>query len=316
MSPLLPTIGLALLPYLILFVLMVVGNAYVVLRLFGPSGPPTLATITFLLGILLMSAGLWGALLYALLSPGDASTTSVFIAMNSMMAVVGCWAISLFFRAEERRAAPGSLLWSGLFTLLVVGTELLMGSVFVLGTSGAVATTLASAPGGAGGLVLEGTLSLWFPLAMVVNMLVALSRVGVPPAERLLLLLFAVAVLPLPWVLSDPALAAAAAAVPMGAAVALTVATVRTGATTDAFGRLAIWVFAGFALMGACAGWLALDPGALAALAALSLVVVLSMGAEFLAVARWGLGASRTPGTMVSQAPEVPSTSPAPSPGP
>jgi hypothetical protein len=76
-SPWLPVFGL-------LAALMVGGNVFVLFRLFPRDGTqPTLATAILLLGILLMSMALWFSGIYAVLSPGQASTVSVFIAVTA-----------------------------------------------------------------------------------------------------------------------------------------------------------------------------------------------------------------------------------------
>jgi hypothetical protein len=224
-SPL-PPGGPALIPFVIVAGFMVGANLYFYLRLFprGPQGP-TLASVILVLGLLGMTAGLWFALIYAFVSPGDASIVSVFIAGNSMMAVFGAWAISLFFRSEDRRLLSPSR-WSLAVAVLLVGNELLMGIAFTLAPLAPYPLALA---GAAGIVTLVGAAanSVWFFWPMFANMVLVVCWLPLSRPERAVLLGFAATALVGPWVVATPLAGAAAMSAVMAIVVALAVREVR-----------------------------------------------------------------------------------------
>jgi hypothetical protein len=217
MIPALPAPGPWLMVFVMLAVLMVGGNLFVILRLFPRDGSrPTLATAILLLGILLMSMALWFSGIYAILSPGDASTVSVFIAVNSMMAVVGLWAMSLLFRAGIKHLPAHGILWPLAFALLIVGNELLMGLTFVLAQVGP-APFAAAGWAGLAAVVGDAADSAWFFWAMLVTMSFLVTWLPFSRPERRLLYGFAAASAIGPWVVPDPVVGAVGMAVVMGA---------------------------------------------------------------------------------------------------
>lgn len=212
-SPWLPVFGL-------LAALMVGGNVFVLYRIFPRGGArPTLATAILLLGLLLMSMSLWFSGIYAVLDPGQASTVSVFIAVNSMMAVAGLWAISLLFRAGTKPLPRGGFRWPLAFALLVVGNELLMGITFVLAQVGPAPYAAAGGPGLAA-LVGDAGQSAWFFWPMLVTMSFLVTWLPFSGPERVLLYGFAASSAIGPWVVPDPVVGA----VGMGAVMVVTFA--------------------------------------------------------------------------------------------
>ncbi len=208
MIPALPTANPWLPLFGLLAALMVGGNVYVVYRLFPRDfSRPTLATAILLLGLLLMSTALWFAGIYAVLSPGQASTVSVFIAVNSMMAVAGLWAISLLFRAGTRHLPTRGFLWPLAFALLLVGNELLMGITFVLAQVGPAPYAAAGWPGLAA-VVGDAGQSAWFFWPMLVTMSFLVSWLPFSRPERVLLYGFAASSAIGPWVVPDPVIGA------------------------------------------------------------------------------------------------------------
>jgi len=291
-----------LLAYLLLFVPMGLGMAYV-LTLFFPrrGGPATVASATVAIGIRLMALGLWSALIFAIVDPGDASVVSVFIALNSMMAIVGCWALSLFLRAEEHRLPKDGVLWPALVAVLVVGNEFLMGVTFVLGQVGA-------APyGGAAGLVrlaVDAVLSPWFSAAMLANMGFAIAWIPIPPGERFVLLGFSASGALASWVALAPLSGSIATGLLMTVVVAAIVDRVRRDAGTGAYVRIAMAISAGFGVMAAAtllfvaAPWTGVPSGT-----PLALESLLVMGAETALLARWGFGGFPVPPAGASAPP-------------
>lgn len=250
MIPALPTASPWLPVFVLLAVLMVAGNAYFIVMLFPRRGTrPTLATAILVLGFLLMSMALWFSGIYAVLSPGQASTVSVFIAVNSMMAVVGLWAISLLFRAGTKTLPARGVVWPLAFALLIVGNELLMGITFVLAQVGPAAY---GADGWAGLAVLLGDAaqSAWFFWAMLFTMAFLVTWLPFPRPERILLYGFASATAVGPWVVPDPIVGAVGMAVAMALTFAYLARTVWRGTPVTArYLWTALGVSAGFLAM-------------------------------------------------------------------
>jgi hypothetical protein len=215
MIPALPTASSWLPVFALLAALMVGGNVFVIVRVLPRNGArPTLATAILLLGILLMSMALWFSGIYAVLSPGQASTVSVFIAVNSMMAVVGLWAISLLFRAGIKHLPAHGFLWPLGFAMLIVGNEFLMGLTFVLAQEGPGPYGAAGWPGLAA-VVGDAASSAWFFWPMLVTMTFLVTWLPFSRPERRLLYGFAAASAIGPWVVPDPVVGAVGMAVVM-----------------------------------------------------------------------------------------------------
>jgi hypothetical protein len=214
--PPLPTVGPWLLVFILLAFLMVAGNLYFVVKLFPRDGArPTLATAILLLGLLLMSTGLWLSGIYAVLSPGEASSVSVFLALNSMMAVGGLWAVSLLFRSGTKHLPSRGLPWPATFALLLVGNELLMGLTFVLAQVGP-APYAGQGWLGVAALLGDAAESAWFFWAMLATMTFLVYWLPLARPERMLLYGFAAASAIGPWVVPDPVAGAAGMGVAMG----------------------------------------------------------------------------------------------------
>jgi hypothetical protein len=278
-----PPVSAVLLPEAILFGLMMAGNIYVIGRLFPRSGSaPTLADLTFIVGLLLMALGLWFSLIYAVLDPGDASEVSVFIALNSMMAVVGCWILALFLRAERRRPAPDGRGWPLTLAALLVGNELLMGLAFVLLQSGP-AGFAAAGYAGVGTSTGAAAASAWFFGAMLVDLLAIVLWVPIPRASRRLLVTFALSAAPGPWVITTPVIGLAATGGLMAVAVTVFLLERRQHPLDLPYLRTFALVLAAFTMMSVGEGsYLALGASAtglltlgLATIAAMSLVIAL-----------------------------------------
>ncbi|HTT44643.1 MAG TPA: hypothetical protein VMH38_01325 [Thermoplasmata archaeon] len=284
----LPSLATVAFPYVELAALMVAANVYILVLLFPrPRPSPTLATIVLVVGLLVAALGLWGAAIYAVLSPSDAATIAVFLAANSMMSVAGAWLIALFYRAEEHRVAPRSWTWPGLLALLFLGNELLMGVAFVLaidGSSGYVAAGTA----GLAALVSDAVDSVWFFWAMLANMVALVLVLPLPRPERALLFGLASTSAVGPFVVLDPVPAGIAMAAIMGVVVVLAVQELR-GARELRPGY--VWsvmgVFAAFGAMGGGEVLFLLFPGPLLGALPFALGTLLVMGGEFAILSRW-----------------------------
>jgi hypothetical protein len=289
-----PEFGLGLIAYLLVFGLMLAGNVYVVIRLFPRSGTPaTLADATILIGILLMAMGLWFALIYAFLDPGGASEVSVFIALNSMMAVVGCWAIALFLRAETKPLGGPRWQWPAVFTILILGNELLMGSAFVLaqvGPSGYSAIGWA----GLAALVGDSVTSVWFYWAMLSNMLIVVYWLPLDRASRTALLGFSATASLGPWLVTAPLGAGIAMGVLMVLVLFATVLERRRGPLGLSYVRTLVVVWGGFVLMAIGEGAFLSEPSAIWKTFLLGLATIGAMGAELLYLIDSGLEARRS----------------------
>ncbi|HLY76576.1 MAG TPA: hypothetical protein VKT21_01670 [Thermoplasmata archaeon] len=317
MIPPLPTASPWLPLYVLLSVLMVGGNLFVVVRLFPRGGlRPTLATAILLLGLLLMSMGLWFAGIYAVLSPSDSSTVSVFIAINSMMAVVGIWAMSLLFRAGTKHLPARGILWPLGFALLIVGNELLMGLTFVLAQVGPAPYAGAGWPGLAAA-VGDAAGSAWFFWAMFVTMTFLVTWLPLATAERRLLYGFAAASLVGPWVVPEPVVGAVGMAIAMGVTFAFLARALwsRPGPTPRyLWGGLGI--AAGFLSMVAGQALAYLLRGSVWAPVPFGLISFVVMGGEVFILARWALavGGSSPAATSPSVARPEPGTPSSPLP--
>jgi hypothetical protein len=306
-SPWLPVFGL-------LAALMVGGNVFVIVRLLPRGGSrPTLATAILLLGILLMSMALWFSGIYAVLSPGQASTVSVFIAVNSMMAVVGLWAISLLFRAGIKHLPAGGFLWPLAFAMLIVGNELLMGLTFVLAQVGPAPYAAAGWPGLAAA-VGDAASSAWFFWPMLATMTFLVTWLPISRPERRLLYGFAAASAIGPWVVSDPVVGAVGMALVMVTTFAFLARDLwRRPAPTARYLWAGLGVTAGFLTM---VGGEALSytlRGSAWGPFPFGLVSFVVMMVELFVLARWAMAHAGVPSAVVAAAltrPEASASSP------
>jgi hypothetical protein len=287
----LPTLGIGLLPYAMVAAFMVLGTVYVLSRLFPRSGaPPDLATVILMVGILLMTTGLWFAEIYAVLDPGDASTISVFIALNSMMGVVGFWAVGLFLRAEEKRLPAEGWAWPFYIAVLVVGNELLMGIAFVLAQVGPAGYSAAGWPGLAA-VVADATDSVWFFGAMFVTMEFLVLWLPMPAAQRRALVGFSATAAVSPFVVVAPLEGALAmAAVMVAVFVVLVRETVRYSPVSVGYLRVAVAITTAFGITGVAALAFLRAPQGLWAPVPFALASFFIMLVEVLVLARWALG--------------------------
>ena len=314
MIPPLPAASSWLLLYILLAFLMVGGNLYIIHQLFPRRGArPNLATAILLLGLLLMSMGLWFSGIYAVLSPGDASTVSVFIAVNSMMAVAGIWAISLLFRAGIKPLPTQGTLWPLGFALLIVGNELLMGLTFVLAQVGAGTFSAEGWPGLAA-VVGDAADSAWFFWAMLVTMAFMVTWLPFTRPERGLLYGFAAASAIGPWVVPDPVVGAVGMAVVMVATFSFLVLELWRRATpAPRFLWAGLGVSAAFLAMVGGEALAYLLSGSVWASVPFGLASFTVMVTEVFVLARWGLSG---PPTLASATIPVPERTEAPASSP
>ena len=312
-SPL-PAPGPWLLLDIFLAVLMVGGNLYFIVRLFPRDGSrPTLATAILILGLLLMSTGLWFAGIYAVLSPGDASTVSVFLAVNSMMAVGGLWAISLLYRADSKHLPTRGVLWPLTFALLIVGNELVMGLTFVLAQVGP-APYAAEGWAGLAAVTGDAAESAWFFWAMLVTMSFLVTWLPFSRSERTLLYGFAAASAVGPWVVPDPIVGAVGMAIFMGVTFAFLGREVwRRPAPTPRYLWAGLGIAAGFLAMVGGEALAFVLRGSVWASVPFGLASFLVMTVELFVLARWALAGAPPALTTAVPAvphPEVPASSP------
>ncbi|MFI5418060.1 MAG: hypothetical protein ACHQ2Y_04085 [Candidatus Lutacidiplasmatales archaeon] len=307
----LPVLGAASVPYALVAFFMVLANLYIVLRILPKGGgTPHFGTVIIVVGLLVMSVSLWFAVIYAILSPGDASIVSVFIAGNSMMAVFGLWAIGLLYRAEERHPSSQGIAWPALFALMIVGSELLMGITFVLAQSG---TSGYSAQGfdGLVALVSDAVASVWFLYAMMATMLVVVFWLGFPRAERRTLAAFSLTAIAAPWIVRAPLDGAIGTGVVMAAILGIILLELLgTSTASPGFVRLSIGICVALGVM--TVGVLAdvASPGSLGGPFAFALANLSVMGVELWFLIRLGFQ-----GRLVESFPAEPQPTMAISPG-
>ena len=284
-----PPLGVGIVPYVFLFVLMLVGNAYVVLRLFPKAGGrATLADATILLGILLMAMGLWFSLIYAFLDPGTASEVSVFIALNSMMGVVGCWAIALFLRAGAKPMGGPRWQWPAVFATLIVANEFLMGLAFVLGEAGP-ASYAAEGWSGLASLVGDSLSSPWFFWAMLANMLVLLYWLPIESPSKFALTGSAATSALGPWFVTAPLDAGLAMVALMAVLLLGTLRERRRAPLGIGYLRSLVVVWGTLAAMTVGAGAFLLEPAIGWKTFVFGLAAVAAMGGELVYLLLWGL---------------------------
>ncbi|MCI4345890.1 MAG: hypothetical protein L3K07_03960 [Thermoplasmata archaeon] len=286
MSAPLPSLENLLFPYIEVAAFMVGTNLYLLRRIFPrPVPSPTLATVVLVVGLFVVGLGFWGAVIYSVFDPGDASTVAVFLAANSMMAVAGAWLIAVFLRAEEHRVSPTGWLWPGTIALLLVGNELLMGSAFVLAIGGPAQY------GGNGALALvsDGVGSVWFFGAMFATMVALLLLLPLPRPERTVLVGFSFTSVVGPWVATDPLPAAVGMTAVMGAVLLLLTRELR-GAPSAQYVRTAIGILVGFGVMGLGELLALANSPVLGRTFPFALATLLVMGGEVAILARWAFG--------------------------
>jgi hypothetical protein len=314
MIPALPPASSWLPVFGLLAALMVGGNVFVIIRLLPRDGSrPTLATAILLLGILLMSMSLWFSGIYAVLSPGQASTVSVFIAVNSMMAVVGLWAISLLFRAGTKHLPARGVLWPLAFAMLIVGNELLMGLTFVLALFGPAPFAAAGGPGLAA-VVGDAASSVWFFWPMLVTMTFLVTWLPFPRAERRLLYGFAAASAIGPWVVPNPVVGAIGMAAVMVTTFAFLARDLwRRPMPTARYLWAGLGVTAGFLAMVGGEAFSYILRGSAWAPFPFGLVTYVVMTVELFVLARWAMGGAGAASAVVAPAvvrPDASATSP------
>jgi hypothetical protein len=282
----LPSFENLLFPYVELAAFMVGINLYLLRRIFPrPVPAPTLDTVVIVVGLFVVGLSFWGAVIYAVFDPGDASTVAVFLAANSMMAVAGAWLIAVFLRAEEHKVSPTGWLWPSTLALLLVGNELLMGSAFVLAIGG---------PAGYGGtgalsLVTNGVESVWFFGAMFATMVAILLILPLPRPERTALVGFSLTSLVGPWVATDQLPAALGMTAVMAAILVLITRELRRTPSAG-YVRISIGILLGFGAMGLGEVLSLANLPELGGNFPFALATLLVMGGEVALLARWAFG--------------------------
>lgn len=291
MNPGVPPWSDGLVPFVILAAAMVGANLYLLTQALPRRGPtPHFGTVVLVVGLLVMSAVLWLAVIDAIVDPGDASTVAVFIAGNSMMGVFGAWIIAVFYRAEEHRLPTVGWGWPAVFALLVVGSELLMGTAFVLAIAGPQGYV-----GPAGGpveLARDALGSAWFAGAMLANMILLLAWLPLPTIERRALAGLAASAILVPWVVSGSALALAAMGALMAGVLGTAFWQLERGPASVRSVRTVGGVGVAFAVMMVAGLAGNVDAGSGAGELLFALASVGAMGAELAYLGHWALGRS------------------------
>ncbi|MCI4341290.1 MAG: hypothetical protein L3K11_02795 [Thermoplasmata archaeon] len=307
MTGALPSLENLLFPYLEVAGFMVGINVYLLTRLFPrPIPAPTMAAVVLVVGLFVVGLSFWAAVIYSVVDPGDASTVAVFLAVNSMMAVAGCWLLAVFWRAEERHVSGSGWGWPLLLALLLVGNELLMGAAFAMTLNGP-GPYLAPGVSGIAAATTDGVVSFWFFGAMFATMVAILLLLPLARTERRALLGFSLTSLVGPWVAYAPLEAAVAMAAVMGAVLYLLLQPLRRPSEVSSrYGWLVGGILLGFGGMGLGEVLALVDPGQLGGTLPFALATLLVMGGEVAALARWAF----------SLGPAGPVDAPAPSVGP
>lgn len=308
MLPIWPEVSMDLAVLLALAAGMVVFNLWVFLQFFPRrGGVPNLSRAMFVALILITSAMLWLSLLYdAQTADSDNGFIAILFGINIMMSTPFVWCAALILRANERTIDPEDLIWSTLLALIVVGNEILMGAVYEVWLYG-YATVFPNGPWGAAVAFSDAVGSIWFTLAMVVNMAVLLYWLPIPAPRRHVLLGLAATSVATPWVVSD----SPAGAVGMGVIMGLTVALAALGLRTEE-GQTRVYART---VLGTMIGFAAMSFGAIVSLQAspaiwaplpltTTVVVVMLLELFFVAQGSLSLGGAPTPDAPIDLLPE------------
>lgn len=241
------------LPYALAAAGMSAINLYVLLRLFPKGGGvPTLARAFLVAFVLLASSLFWIGLPWALLYPSTYTWIFAIQLMMPPMTAPFLWMMAALYRAEERTIGAASWGWSGLAAGALLVNELFMAISFTIATGGSAADL--------GGLVAASLNSAWFAAPMLVTMGLLLWRAPAAAFERRALVGLAAASVVGPLLpVSELAAAIAMAAVMTGTFIVLFEEFGRRPHLEPSEFRTAIFVAAGFAVMGA--GQLAAELG-------------------------------------------------------
>jgi hypothetical protein len=201
LPPLDVTVGF--LPFAAVALSMVVVTIFVLTQILPRAGGAIpLTSMIFGVSLLAGSSILLLALLWVFIDPnGTTAWTWVLVAFNfMMMGPAGLWFVSLIVYRDRAIDAP-SWGWPAIIALATVGSEVLMGVLFAVG-SGTAPTTLV------GGLAL-GLSSIWFDWSMGAIMAALLLWLPLRGLARLSLAALTAAAFLAPWVVAVPAVGAA-----------------------------------------------------------------------------------------------------------
>jgi hypothetical protein len=274
-------LSVAFLPFAVVAVSMVVVTIFVLTQLLPRDGTPTpLTSMTIGVTALVGGSLLLLALLYVFINPdGTTAWTWVLLAFNfMMMGPAGLWFVSLIaFR--DRVVDAGSWTWPAVLASVTVGSEVLMGVLFAVGSGNAPATLV-------GGLAL-GLSSIWFDWSMGVVMVALLLWLPLSGLVRGSLAALTGAAFLAPWVVAVPVVGA------VGMAAIMTVAFLFVYRRLAARGELRsvdlgvpLGLAAAFALMIAAQVALVTAPGSDVAALAFGATMTLVMGGEVAFVLR------------------------------
>ena len=211
MPLLLPPLGVtdALAPFAAVAISMIAVTVFVFGQVLPRSGRAPLVT-QMLLALAVLGGGsvLLLSLVFVFLNPdGTSAWTWVLLAFNfMMMAPAGIWFIGLIvFR--DRRVRVDDWSWPVVIALVTTGSEVLMGLLFVIGSSSPPSSVLA--------IFALGLSSVWFFWSMAAIMFALLLWAPLAPIERGALVALTLSAVMGPWVTVYPLVGGAAMAVLM-----------------------------------------------------------------------------------------------------
>jgi hypothetical protein len=276
-----PDVNVAFLPFAAVAIIMVGVTIFVLTQILPRAGGPIpLTSMVFGISILAGGSILLLALLWCFIDPnGTTAWTWVLVAFNfMMMGPAGLWFVSLIV-FEDRRVDAQSWVWPGLIALTTVGSEVLMGVLFAVG-SGNAPTTLV-------GALALGLSSIWFDWSMAAVMVALLLWLPLQGLVRGSLAALTAAAFLAPWVVAVPAVGAAGMAALMVAVFFLVYRRLSTRASLRAIDlRVPFGLAIAFACMIAAQVAIVAAPGSDGAAFAFGATMALVMSAEVAFVLR------------------------------
>ncbi|HYA54507.1 MAG TPA: hypothetical protein VEG42_02765 [Thermoplasmata archaeon] len=233
----------ALAPFAVIAVAMVGITIFLVGKVLPPNGVPPLVTqMVIALAVLGGGTLLLLSLLFVFLNPnGTEAWTFVLLAFNFMMMFpAGIWFVGLILFRDRRVDAAGWF-WPVTLSVVVTGSEALMGILFAYGIVGGPTATVPA--------LASGLTSVWFFWSMAAIMAALLVWAPLGVMERWALLTLAGASVLAPWVTSYPTVGGLLMSVLMGASFLALVRALLRGRVPAEDGPLLIAVAAAFLTM-------------------------------------------------------------------
>jgi len=264
----------SLLSFVVIALSMIGITIFLLGKVLPPSGiPPLLTQMVLALAVLGGGSLLLLSLLFVFLNPnGTEAWTFVLLAFNFMMMFpAGIWFVAQVLFRDHRVDAAGWF-WPITLSVVITGSEALMGILFAYGVVGGPTPTLPA--------LATGLSSVWFFWSMAAVMAALLVWAPLRVVERWALLTLGVASVLAPWVTSYPTVGGLLMSVLMGASFLALVRALLKGHVAPDEGRLLVALAAAFLLMTGAGSYVAVSGGSVPAALTFGVVMGVVMGVE------------------------------------